>query len=274
MPASGEVRFSVSPDFLPPNSIDFSHSRVEVIAKGLDEPKVIEMKDFEVKFDLPDYLKGTTVKMKVTLHPTTSIPPCIPPQKPSKGKIAVVLESHFDEGEVVAIDKKCKEAGYEYEFVSTLWGQPYYEFYGNECCDPVRVFKDIDSLEIKEYDCFFFVGAYCMDRLYYQSEPKKGEPNHSPVVKLIRQLAESKKLCAVICHSIWAFTCAPEVLKGKKVTCAHNVVDHVNNAGGEVVHNTNGIGTVPIYEDGWLLSCNHVDEVENFLDFIFKKLAK
>ena len=274
VPANGEVRFSVSPDFLPPNSIDFSQSFVEVIAKGLDEPKVIKMKDFEVKFDMPNYLKGTTVKMKVTLHPTTSIPHCHPPHKPSKGKFAVILESHFDEGEIVAIDKKCKKAGYEYEFVSRLWDQPFLEFYGNECCDPIRVFKDIDTVNIDEYVCFFFVGAYCMDRLYYQSEPKKGEINHSPVVKLIQKLAEKKKLCATICHSLWAFICVPELLKGKNVTCAHNIVDHVTTAGGEVVYNTNGVGTVPIYEDAWLLSCNHVSEVENFLDFIFKKLGK
>lgn len=273
VPADGKVHVSVAPDFVPLNSIDFSKSCVEIVAKGLDEPRVIKLKDFDVKFDLPNHIKER-VNMKVTLYPTTSIPCCVPPQKSQKGKIAVILESHFDEGEVKAIDKKCREEGYNYEFVSRLWDQPFLEFYGNECGDPIRVFKDISAVDIDQYDCFFFIGAYCMDRLYYQSHPKKCVPNQSPVVQLIKKLAAKEKLCATICHSLWAFTCAPEILKGKKVTCAHNIIDHVRNAGGEVAYSNDGVDTIPICEDKWLLSCNHVNEVENFLVFIFKKIAK
>ena len=273
VPANGEVQLSVSPDFLPPNSIDFTRSHVEVIAKGLDQPKLINMKDFDIKFDLPNYLKGTTVTVKVTLQPATSISPCTPLPKQSRGKIAVVVESHFDEHEIEVLQKKCGEEGYEYEYISTLWNNPFLEFQGNEYCDSIRVFKDIDTVQIEDYVFFLFVGAYCMDRLYYQSHPQKDQQNQSPVVKLIRKLAEEKKMCATICHSLWAFSCAPEVLKGKKVTCAHNIVDHVINAGAEVAFGPNGVDTIPIWEDDWLLSANHGNEISNFLDFIFKKLS-
>lgn len=274
VPAKGEVHLSVSPDFLPAHTIDFSKSRVEVTSKGLRQPKYIKIKDFNVEFDMPKHLKGTTVTVKVTLQPATSIPPCLPPPKPSKGKIAVVVESHFDEYEIVTLQQKCKEEGYQYEYISTLWGQDFLEFQGNECQDPIRVFKDIGAVNTKDYVCFFFVGAYCMDRLYYQTDPKEGQPNQSPVVKLIRKLADEKKMCATICHSLWAFACAPEVLSGKKVTCAHNIIDHVINAGGVVVYDSDGIGTVPIYKDDWLLSCNSGKEAGRYLDFIFAKLRE
>ena len=276
VPAKGEVHLSVSPDFLPAHSIDFSKSHVEVIAKGLREPKSLKIKDFNVEFDMPKNLKGTTVTVKVTLQPATSIPPCLPPPNPSKEKIAVVLESHFDEYEIVTLQKKCKEEGFQYEYISTLRGQEFLEFQGNECQDPIRVYKDIGAVNTKDYVCFFFVGAYCMDRLYYQADPKEGQPNQSPVVKLIRQLAAEKMICATIGHSLWAFACAPEVLSGKKVTCAHNIIDHVVNAGGIVVYDSDqdGVGTVPIYDDDWLLSCNAGKEVGRYLDFIFAKLRK
>ena len=274
VPDNCEVHLSVAPDFLPAHSINFSESCVEVIANGLREPKSFKLNDFNVEFDMPKYLKGTTVSVKVTLQPATSVPPCLPKPDPVKGKIAVIVESHFDENETVALERRCKEEGYQYEYVSTLWGNDFLEFQGNECHDPIRVFKDIDSVNIDDYVCFFFVGAYCMDRLYYQANPQKDQPNQSPVVNLIRKLAANEKICATICHSLWAFACAPEVMSGKKVTCAHNIIDHVINAGGVVVYNKNGVGTVPVCEDNWLLSCNHPNEMETFLDMLFAKLGK
>jgi putative intracellular protease/amidase len=275
VPENCEVHLSVSPDFLPAHSINFRESCVEVIANGLRQPKTFHPKDFDVKFDLPKFLKGTTVTVKVTLQPATTVPPpCLPQPSPVKGKIAVVVESHFDEFETVTLERRCKEEGYQYEYISTLWGNDFLEFQGNECQDPIRVFKDIDTVNIDDYACFFFVGAYCMDRLYYQADPKKDQPNQSPVVKLIRKLAAENKICATICHSLWAFACSPEVMSGKKVTCAHNIIDHVISAGGIVVYNADGVGTVPIYEDDWLLSCNHGGKVDMYLNTLFAKLGK
>ena len=275
VPANGSVHLSVSPDFLPAHSINFRKSSVEVIAKGLFKPMSVDLTDFNVRFTLPEHLKGTKVTVKVTLQPATSAPPCPPPLPvPSKGKIAVIVESHFDENETVALEAKCKEQGYSYEYIATLWGNDYLEFQGNECHDPIRVFKDIDDVSIDDYACFFFIGAYCMDRLYYQEHPRKGQPNQSPVVKLIRKLAAAKKICATVCHSLWAFTCAPEVIREKKVTCAHNIVDHVTNAGGVVMYNRDGADTRPMYEDDWLLSCKHPNEMEMFLNALFAKLSK
>ena len=276
VPADGTLHLSVSPDFLPINSINFDDSFAEVIVKGVQKPIVVKLdKKFGVRVDLPTNLEGTAATVKVTLQPLTKVTPFPPTLTPSsKGKIAVVLESHFDENETVVIERKCKERGFEYEYISTLWGQSFLEFQGNECHDPIRVYKDIDAVDIDEYDCFFFVGSYCMDRLYYQSTPIKGTPNASPVVNLIRKLAAAEKLCATICHSLWAFACAPEVLCGRKVTCAHNLIDHVHNAGGIVLYNPDRKGTIPICEDEWLLSCQSPMELEKYLEIIFDKIEK
>ena len=113
-----------------------------------------------------------------------------------------------------------------------------------------------------------------MDRLYYQTEPKKDQPNNSPVVNLIRKLAKDKKTCATICHSLWAFSCDPSVIKGMKVTCSHNIVDSVRNAGGIVMYQEDGSGTLVTYEDDWLISGRWGSDTDALLDIVFAKLRK
>ena len=51
--------------------------------------------------------------------------------------------------------------------------------------------------------------------------------------------------------------CAPEVISKLKVTCAHNIVDDVVNAGATVVYGGVDGGTIETYEDGWLVSGKH-----------------
>ena len=274
VPANGKLHLSVAPDFIPENAIDFSESRVGIVGKGFDKPITCKLKDFNVEVDLPKELAGTNVTVQVTLQPAVTVPKPKPPTPPTKGKFAIVLESHFDEQEIVTLDKRLKEEGYDYEFISTLWDHDYLEFQGNECHDPLRVYKDIDKVNIDDYVCFFFIGGYCMDRLYYQTEPKKDQPNNSPVVNLIRKLAKDKKTCATICHSLWAFSCDPSVIKGMKVTCSHNIVDSVRNAGGIVMYQEDGSGTLVTYEDDWLISGRWGSDTDALLDIVFAKLRK
>lgn len=273
VPADGNVHVAIAPDFLPQNSINFKKSCVTITGKGLKKPITMSLTGFEVEISLPESMEGTTLTVQVTMQPAHAAPKPVPlPAPPSKGKFAIVLESHFDEKEIPILKRRLAEEGYDYEFISTLWGQPYLEFQGNECNDPVRVFKDIEDVNIDDYVCFFFVGGYCMDRLYYQSEPKKDQHNQSPVVNLIRDLAKAKKVCAAICHSLWAFNCDPKVIRGMKVTCSHNIIDSVKNAGGVVMYNADGVGTVPTFEDDWLLTGSHGGETEALLDVLFAKL--
>lgn len=245
-----------------------------VVGKGLEESITCTLKDFVVDIDLPKALRGTSVVVQVTLQPMLPVPTPEAEILPTKGKFAIVLESHFDEKEIEVIDSRLKKEFYNYELISTLWGHDYLEFHGNECHDPVRVYKDIDKVDIDDYVCFFFIGGYCMDRLYYQEDPKMGQANQSPVVNLVRKLAKANKICATICHSLWVFACDPKVLKGMKVTCAHNIIDSVRNAGGVVMYQPDGVGTLSTYEHDWLVSARHGGDTDELLDLIFAKLRK
>jgi len=180
VPANGKLNLAVAPDFLPRHAINFADSHVLVVAKGLDKPISSSLKDFSLEIDLPKKLGGTSVVVQVTLQPATAVPKPEASISRKKGTIGIVLESHYDEKEIEVIDRRLKQEGYDYEFISTLWGQDYLEFQGNECHDPIRVYKDIDKVNIDDYVCFIFIGAYCMDRLYYQENPKENQPKSEP----------------------------------------------------------------------------------------------
>jgi putative intracellular protease/amidase/mannose/cellobiose epimerase-like protein (N-acyl-D-glucosamine 2-epimerase family) len=281
VPADGKLHLAVSPDFLPKDAIDFQSkdTRVEIVGKGLPKPISRKLDDFTLELNLPKSLEGTTVNVQVTLQPKTtkhdvSQQSEAPVHIPTKGKIGVVVESHYDELEVQYLQKRLPKEGFEMELISRLWEQDMLEFQGNECHDPIRVYKDIDTVKLEDYVAFFFISGYCMDRLRYQEAPEKGKPNHSPVVNLIRKIAKAKKTTATICHSLMAFNCAPEVMKTLKVTCSHNVIDDVVNAGGTVMYQDGGVGTLDVFEYEWMVSGKTSSEMEQTVDCLIRKLNK
>ena len=280
VPADGNLRLAVSPDFLPKDAIDFEskNTRVEIVGKGLPKPISRQLDDFTINLQIPKSLEGTKLTVQVTLQPKTAAKPSPGSEMPScvavKGKIGVILESHYDELEVQYLQKRLPKEGFEMELISTLWGNSMLEFQGNECHDPVRVYKDIDDVQLDDYVAFFFISGYCMDRLRYQTSPEKDKPNKSPVVNLIRKIAAAKKTTATICHSLMAFNCAPEVTSKLEVTCSHNILDDVRNAGGTVMYNTDGIGTLNVYEYEWMVSGKTSDNMEETVDCLINKLNK
>ena len=277
VPADGNLKLSVCPDFFPENAIDFEESHVEITGKGMVKSitKNLGMKGYVIS--LPQAQPGSTLQVQVTFYPNTawkvqSLSDSVLPQIHSKGKIAVVMESHFDELEIQYLEKILPKEGFTMELVSFLWDNKMMEFQGNECHDPFRVYKDIKSINIDDYVAFYFVGAYCMDRLRYEAHPRRGERNESAVVNLVRKLAAAKKLTATICHSLWAFVCAPEVIRSKKVTCAHNIIDDVKNAGAIVMYEPNGIDTAKVYEDDWLISGRNREFTKEVVDCLLRKI--
>ena len=222
-------------------------------------------------------MEGNHVNIQVNMSVVDHLfPPPLAPSVPTRNpnKFAVIVESHFDEKEIRSLEKRLPPQGYEMQLVSYLWGSEYLEFQGNDHNDPIRVYTDISTVmdNLDDYACVFFVGGYCMDRLRYQQNPKQGEPNTSLVVQLVRKLALKQKTAATICHSLWAFVCAPEVMKDKKVTCASNIIDDVINAGGLIQYKEDGVGLVNTYTDGWLLTAQHPDVIDEFLDVILSTL--
>jgi len=121
----------------------------------------------------------------------------------------------------------------------------------------LRVYVDIDRVDIDSYAGFILVGGYAMDRLRYETNPIKGQPNQSKAAIFIRKVMTKNKLVGVICHSAWLLASAG-LLKGRKLTCANNILYDVQDAGGDVQFRD-------VFVDGKLISGKHPDVSEPFI---------
>jgi len=198
------------------------------------------------------------------------------PYTPIKGKIGVLIEAHFDETEYRRFNEVFPAHGYEIEYITYLWGQDKLTFKGNDFTEEVTVTRDIKDINLADYKAIILIGGYAMDRLRYQEHPLSGEPNKAPAVEFLRRavkaMDDSQVKVGTICHALWLFCAAPETLAGRKVTCAHNIMSDVQNAGGILVFD--GDKLVDIYVEGNLITGRHPGVVEEFMQVFLKELEK
>lgn len=194
----------------------------------------------------------------------------------TKGKIAVVVEEHFDETEYHRFNDFFPKHGYQVEYISNLWNQPSLTFKGNDHTAEITVSVDFKNVKPTDYAGVILIGGYAMDRLRYQTQIQPGQPNQSPAVQFLRDAVKAmdtdRLKIGTICHSLWLFCADPGLLKGRKVTCAHNITCDVENAGGSVVYE-NG-ETVATYIDGNLITGKHPGVVEEFMQTFLENLEK
>jgi protease I len=192
----------------------------------------------------------------------------------NKGKIGVLIEEHFDPTEYRRFNQYFPEQGYQVEYLSHLWGQPALRFGSNPVNDLVEehvtVTTELNDVDPSEYKGIILIGAYAMDRLRYQVKVKRGEKNQSPAVVFLRKAMQQQVKVGTICHSMWLFCADRDLLAGRKVTCAHNIVCDVENAGGEVVYD--GDETADLVIDGNLISGKHPGVIEQFMVAYIKEL--
>jgi protease I len=194
----------------------------------------------------------------------------------TRGQIAVVIEEHFDETEYRHFNEVFPQNGYDVTYVSNLWNQPSLTFKGNEHTAEVTVTVDFTQVEPTDYAAIILVGGYAMDRLRYQTATYPGQPNQSPAVQFLRKAVEAmdqdRLKIGTICHSLWLFCADPPLLHGRRVTCAHNIVCDVENAGGTVVYD--GGETVSSVVDGNLIAAKHPGVVDEFTEILLDELKK
>lgn len=197
----------------------------------------------------------------------------------NKGKIAVLIEDHYDPTEYEMFNDYFPKQGYEIEYVSHLWGNPAVTFWANPeegvIKNQVTVTTEVNSVKPSDYKAIVLIGAYAADRLRYQEHVTKGQVNRAPAVDFLRAALKTKGLkIATICHSLWLFCADPSLLKGRKVTCAHNIVCDVENAGGEVVYDEENKKVRDIVIDGNLISAWHPKVTERFMETIVREIEK
>lgn len=187
----------------------------------------------------------------------------------TKGKIAVLIEDHFDATEFRRFNEYFPQRGYEVEYVSHLWGQPELRFGSNPENDTigehVTVVKEINDIDPADYKGIICIGAYAMDRMRYQATVKKGQKNQAPAVVFLRKAMQNEALkVGTLCHGLWLFCADRSMIANRKVTCAHNIVCDVENAGAEIVYE--GDGTVDLVIDGNLITAKHPAVIDQFME--------
>jgi protease I len=199
------------------------------------------------------------------------------PMAEIKGKIGVLIEDHFDPTEFRRFNEYFPQRGYQVEYISHLWGQPALHFGSNAENDAVEehvtVITEVNNINPTDYKGIICIGAYAMDRLRYQSTVKKGQPNQAPAVAFLRKAMHTEGLkVGTICHGLWLLCADRELLRNRKVTCAHNIVCDVENAGAEVVYSENG--TADLVIDGNLITGKHPAGVDAFMAAFVDEIEK
>ena len=193
-----------------------------------------------------------------------------------KGKIGVLIEAHFDETEFRRFNEFFPAHGYEVEYITHLWGQDKLTFKGNDFNQEVTVTREVSDVKPADYKAIILIGGYAMDRLRYQEHPEPGRPNRAPAVEFLRRAVKamnnSNLKIGTICHSLWLFCAAPETLTGRKVTCAHNIMGDVENAGGTLVFYDDQL--IDTYVDGNLITGRHPGVVEVFMKTFLEEIEK
>jgi putative intracellular protease/amidase len=195
----------------------------------------------------------------------------------SKGKIGVLIEEHFDGTEFRRFNEYFPQQGYEVEYLSHLWGNPELRFGSNPENDQIEyhvtVNTEVNNVSPADYKGIICIGAYAMDRLRYQVNVSKGQKNQAPAVEFLRKAmaTEGVKL-GTICHSLWLFCADPDLLKDRKVTCAHNIICDVENAGAEIVYD--GEATADLVVDGSLITGKHPGMVDQFMEIFVREIEQ
>ena len=188
-------------------------------------------------------------------------------------KVLVLIEEHYDETEFNVFNTFFPANGVDVDYASFLWGQPSLDFEGNDKTSKVKVELCVTQVNLDDYAGLILIGGYAMDRLRYQPT-LSGGPNTAPAVELLRdavqRLDAGRLAIGTICHSLWLFCADPSLLTGRKVTCAHNIVCDVENAGGELVV-SNG-ETVETHANGLLITGRHPGAVDAFNDLFLRTI--
>jgi putative intracellular protease/amidase len=200
---------------------------------------------------------------------------------PLKGKIGVLVEAHFDETEYRRFGDYFPAHGYAVEYLSHLWGQKELTFDGNDMTAKVTVRIEVNDASPTDYAGVILIGGYAMDRLRYEEHPQEGRPNQAPAVAWLRKavaaMDTSRLRIGAICHGLWLFCAAAELLKGRKVTCAHNILGDVVNAGGVPVFGRDEKGNsqlIDTWVDRGLITGRHPGVVEEFMSVFVREIDR
>ena len=146
-------------------------------------------------------------------------------------KIGVLIESDFYEKEIFYYEHRFPEEGLDLHFMTRLWGQPSLTFQGHEQHYPFECnesFEGMDDATLRSFAAIIVPSAMVSDRLRYTEDVNKLPP---ATEFLKRAFAEKNIVKGIICHGMWLASPAPELVRGRPVTCHNNLIGDVKNMG-------------------------------------------
>jgi len=175
-----------------------------------------------------------TTKAKKTAAPhrqTKAVPRPSSAMKLQGKKIGVLLENDFHEHEIWYYHYRFPEEGAELHFLTKLWGKPSLMFKGHEYHVPFECresFENMDDKTLRSYSAIIVPSGMVSDRLRWTPDVKVLPP---ATEFLQRAFAEKDVLKGVICHGLWLLAPAPELVRGRKLTCHNNLHGDAVNMG-------------------------------------------
>jgi protease I len=145
--------------------------------------------------------------------------------------VAILMESDYVEPEIDYYERRFAEEGARVEWLTRLWGRPSITFTGHEYGRPATVDGDLEAVDderLRGFDALIVPSGMVSDRLRYPGTAD----GTAPAVRLLRRaFAEPSVLKGIICHGMWLASPIPEVVRGRAVTCHHNLISDVRNMG-------------------------------------------
>ncbi|AEF92964.1 intracellular protease, PfpI family [Desulfotomaculum nigrificans CO-1-SRB] len=169
----------------------------------------------------------------------------------SKGKVALFVEDIYNDLEFWYPYYRMKEAGFEVVVVGT--GRQ--DVFEGKSGIPAKADISSDRVDVKDFAAVIIPGGYAPDKM-------RIDPN---MLRIVREMMESGKVVASICHAGWVLVSAG-VLKGKKATACKMIKDDLVNAGAEYLDQE-------VVVDGNLITSRVPDDLPAFCREILKKLG-
>ncbi|APU19533.1 DJ-1/PfpI family protein [Actinoalloteichus sp. GBA129-24] len=146
-------------------------------------------------------------------------------------RIGLLMESDYVENEIAYYRMRFAEEGAEVSLLTRLWGNSSLTFTGHEQRAPIEVDGDLEQLD---YDALSSLSALIVpsgmvaDRLRYTENVDQA----APAVEVMRRAFRLPNLIkGFSCHGLLLLSTAPDLVRGRSVTCHNNLVGDVRNMG-------------------------------------------
>jgi len=167
-------------------------------------------------------------------------------------RAVIITAQNFQDEEFTYPYYRALEAGYKVD-VATPDKASVYGKYGV----PAKPTVDTKDLNAKDYDLVILPGGFeAPDRLRLRKE----------VLKFVKNMYESGKVVAAICHGPWICISAG-IMKGKKATAYMSIADDMRNAGAIYLEQD-------VVIDGNLITSPHYRNNPNFMKAVIEVVEK